>query len=345
VTIIEDRLGAEVDSSQLYQTAARELALELDELMGRRGNAVLTREQLTHAEAWRRGIREGIGVEFQLVPGQGLLLQGIIEDSPGHIVGLQAGDLVVGIDGISLLGLEAREVLDCIHAEDPPVRVLDIRRGEELSRVEVPRGSYKVHNMHLFERPGQPAIIELNFFGEGLSEQLQALLVDLEDRERLVLDLRDNQGGMLQEAISCAGFFLEPGAVILQRVSWDGMSQMVGSSAPRVWDGELVLLVNRGTGGPAEAFVAALQAHQEGKVVGTRTAGNAGLPSFHDLGSGLVMQLSDEFMRGPMGGEWSGEGLLPDILVEPVNFMLDPRPGVAPPDLQRDAAIQLISTQ
>ena len=117
------------------------------------------------------------------------------------------------------------------------------------------------------------------------------------------------------------------------------------SNRSRAWNGELVLLVNRGTGGPAEAFVAALQSHRVARVVGTRTAGNAGLPSFHELGSGLIMQLTDEFMRGPMGSEWSGDGLVPDVVVEPVNFMLDPRPGVAPPDLQRDAAIQLISTE
>jgi carboxyl-terminal processing protease len=148
---------------------------------------------------------------------------------------------------------------------------------------------------------------------------------------------------MLEEAISSAAFFLDPGSVILQRVSMDGTSHLVSSSRARVWDGGIVMLVNQGTGGPAEAFVAALRAHQVGKVVGTRTAGNAGLPSFHELGSGLVMQLTEEFMRGPMGGEWSGQGLVPDVVVEPVNFMLDPRPGVAPPDLQRDAAIHLMS--
>ena len=339
--IIEERVGGQIDRSFLYRSAANELALELDALLGQRGNAVLTMEQLKDAQLWRRGFRVGIGVEFQLVPSQGLLLTHVMTGSSGQSEGLLPGDLVVGIDGEVLTGMNASEMMNCIHAEGTEPRVLDFRRGAEVARAQVPLSSYKVLNIRQKVYKDRP-LIELNFFGEGASEELAAAVQSIESKSGLILDLRDNQGGLLEEAIASASIFLESGSVVLQRVDWDGHVSTVRTSGDHIWHSQVVLLVNQGTVGPAEVFVAALQTHQVAKSVGTETAGNAGMPSFHDLGSGLVLQLTDQTMRGPLGEDWAGRGLTPDIRVEPVGFALHPRPDVGPPDLQLDAAIQLI---
>ena len=188
-------------------------------------------------------------------------------------------------------------------------------------------------------------MVELNFFGEGASDELRDVLSGLPAGTGLVLDLRDNEGGMLEEAIDCAGFFLESGASILQRVSITGDIRVVSLDTPRIWADEIVLLVNRGTGGPAEAFVSALQVHGAGRVLGTRTAGNSELPSFYALGAELMLQLTDEFMKGPTGAAWAVGGLVPDVVIEPVDFVMQPHPDTAPLDLQRDAALRLIGIQ
>ena len=93
--IIEERVGGQIDRSFLYRSAANEMALELDSLLGHRGNAVLTREQLENSKSWRHGYRVGIGVEYRLIPSQGLLLTDVIDGSSGEQAGLMAGDLVV----------------------------------------------------------------------------------------------------------------------------------------------------------------------------------------------------------------------------------------------------------
>jgi carboxyl-terminal processing protease len=341
IAIIEERLGPEVDASLLYQTAAQEVAGELDSLMGHPGNAVLTQVQLDNAEAWRLGWRDGIGVKFRLIAGQGLLVTDIIERSSAEERGLQKGDLIVGIDDRSLEGLDASGVLDCVQSQSESSRTLDYRRDSQLTRVVLERRPYQMHNMHLVREEGHPPVIELDFFGEDSSSELQERLRLLPDEGCVVLDLRDNQGGMLEEAIAGASFFLEPGSIVMQRVTFDGDIRTVTSNRARSWPHDVVVLVNGGTGGPAEAFTVALQGHRAATVVGTQTAGNAGLPNFHELGSGLILQLTDEFMRGPMGEEWSGQGLSPDVTIEPVDYMLKPKAGVAPPDLQRDAALRL----
>ena len=136
--IIEERVGGQIDRSFLYRSAANELAVELDALLGQRGNAVLTMEQLKDAQLWRRGFRVGIGVEFQLIPSQGLLLTHVMTGSPGESEGLHPGDVVVGIDGQVLTGMPASEMMNCIDAEGVGPRVLDFRRGSEVARAEVP---------------------------------------------------------------------------------------------------------------------------------------------------------------------------------------------------------------
>ena len=166
------------------------------------------------------------------------------------------------------------------------------------------------------------------FFGEGASEELAIAVRDLHSKGGLIFDLRDNQGGLLEEAIVSASIFLESGSVVLQHVDWDGQVSNVRTDGEHLWHSPVVLLVNQGTVGPAEMFVAALQTHQVGKSVGTETAGNAGMPSFHELGSELVLQLTDQTMRGPLGEVWAGRGLVPDVRVEPVGFALQPRPEV-----------------
>ena len=340
-SIIEERVGGQIDRSFLYQSAANELALELDALLGQRGNAVLTLEQLKDAQLWRRGFRVGIGVEFQLIPSQGLLLTHVMTGSSGESEGLQSGDVVVGIDGQVLTGMNASEMMNCIDANGGEPRVLDFRRGSDVARAEVPLDSYKVLNIRKKTYKGR-SVIELNFFGEGASTELATAIRTLQPKEGVILDLRDNQGGLLAEAVASASIFLEAGSVVLQKVDWDGTVTTVRTNGEQIWHSQVVLLVNQGTVGPAEVFVAALQTHQVGKSVGTETAGNTGMPSYHELGSGLVLQLTDQTMRGPLGEDWAGRGLVPDVRVEPVGFALQPRPDLGPPDLQLDAAIQLI---
>jgi carboxyl-terminal processing protease len=105
----------------------------------------------------------------------------------------------------------------------------------------------------------------------------------------------------------------------------------------------VLILADRVTAGPAEALVMALLDHRRARMVGTATAGRAAITSLHPLGNDLVLRLADTALRGPSGRSWSGSGIQPDVRVEPVESSFMPSPGLIPPDLQRDIAIQLLS--
>ena len=105
----------------------------------------------------------------------------------------------------------------------------------------------------------------------------------------------------------------------------------------------MMVLVNQGTSEAAEAFVAALQDHGRARVVGTRSAGRAIRDSYYPAGRDLVLKIADTFLKAPSGRSWHGNGIRPDVFVQSQQITLPALGRPSPPDLQRDAAIQLIS--
>jgi carboxyl-terminal processing protease len=343
IHIIESRYGERVDPADLWRAATAGVAAGLDHQLGVRGSAVLTQDQHNLAQAWLRGEREGIGVEFSIAPGQGLLIRDIFADGPGDQAGLAPRDLVVAMDGHPFIGQPAAVIHTLVSRALDHTVVLEVRGlDDRLRRLEVKRGPYNIAQVKP-QPDAQEPTVRLPFFGDGTTRSLARALAALpEDAPAIILDLRDNAGGQLDEAIAAADLFLEPGAVVVQLQGPDGRREARTAQGRRVFSGRVVALVNQGTRGAAEGFLAGLRAHGVATLVGTRTGGDVGVPEFHEVGQGLVLQLPAHSLLGPTGESWLSEGISPDVLVEPVQSSLPARPGKLPPDLQQDAAIQLV---
>lgn len=341
VTLIEERYAGRTDRAELYRAAMVGLASQLDQVTGARGHALLTRAEWQEALERAAGQRHGIGIEFSLLPGRGLLITDVFPGGPGDEAGLLEGDLVVALDAMPFTGMALPQIHQVVveSAERAQVR-LDVRRDSGLARVLVRRGAYKMTSVRE-ETGGRVPCLRVGFFGRGAASQLAQALGRLEPGG-LVLDLRDNEGGLIDEAVAAADLFLEKGAVVVEKVDFDGAAEALVSRRVPAWTGQVVILANHGTSGPAEAFVAALRDHGIAQVVGTTTAGHDTLPDYQPVGEDQVLQLADTWMRGPGGLGWAGAGLVPDVRVEPVgNAMLDSVSGL-PPDLQLSAAARLV---
>ena len=341
VDLVEQRYAGRADRAELYRAAMVGFAGQLDRVTGSTGNALLSQAEWTEARAWAQGDRHGIGIEFTLLPGRGLLITDVFPGGPGEKSGLQAGDLVVGLEGMPFTGMALSQIHDAVVASAARAQVrMDVRRDSGLSRVVVKRDTYRMSSVRLVEGGARPCL-RVGFFGEGAAKQLAQLLGDI-DATGVVLDLRDNEGGLIDEAVAAADLFIEQGALVVDRVGFDGSADRLLASRGVAWSGAVVVLANRGTAGPAEAFVAALRDHGVAQVVGTATAGVGTLPDYQPLGDGLVLQLADTWMRSPGGLGWDGDGLDPDVRVEPVNNPALDGPGSLPPDLQLAAAFRLV---
>jgi carboxyl-terminal processing protease len=343
VQVVEQRLGDQVDRDELYRAALDGASSYLDERFGTVGNRILSKAEYESAEAWDRGRRVGIGVEFEIVAGQGLLVTDVFSGSAARDVGLVRGDLVVGLDGQPFTGQPGSVIHQIVARSPNTTHRLDVRRLDgSLRRLTVAQGPYQVDTASLVAGSDPPEI-RIHFFGEGTAKQLRDLIAQLDNPAALVVDVRDNEGGLLSEMVAVSALFLEEGSLVVQRSGADGRASGSTTETRPVFGGRLGVVVNAGTRGLAEAFVASLQDHQRAVIVGTNTAGQATLPTYYPLGGDLVLELQDQFLRSPVGRDWSRRGIEPHQFVESPQLSLPGSQGWVPPDLQRDAARKLIS--
>lgn len=335
----------EVSSDAIYRAALEGVAVHLDEVMGTTGNRVLTvTEQGEHA-MWLAGHRSGIGAEFSIVPGRGLLITEVFETGPAERSGLKAGDLVVAMDDHPFTGLSPAKIHTQVMRTTVDSSIFDVRRSDgEVRRLSVERGPYKLPVIRVQEDDDPTPVARIPFFGHGTAEAMADWLKGQRTARAVVLDLRDNEGGSLDEVVRAADLFLDPGAIVVNRGQHGGELEPVTASTQPSWVRNVVLLVNQGTSGAAEAFAAALRDNGRCVLVGTRTGGRAVDSSVYEAGRGFVLQVADINLAAPSGTSWGQRGLAPNVVVEATDFPVPVDQTGRLPDLQRDTAVRLISS-
>ncbi|MFT5680662.1 MAG: carboxyl-terminal processing protease [Myxococcota bacterium] len=342
VQLIQQQLPEQIDEALLYHAALVGITGYLNQQAGASIHDVLTEQEHGQIEAWLRGERDGIGAIYQIISGQGVLLEEVFTGGPAAAAGMNTGDLIVAIDDQPFTGLSDAMIYELTsQAALRPQITLDVMRADQsMHRFEVLRGRYQIKAV---SAAAESCAIDLLFFSKGAAARLEELMKKIPDGSGLLLDLRDNQGGLLEEALAAASLFLEGGAVITYRRRSDGVDEALVATGNRRWSAPVVILTNERTSGTAEVFASALQDHRAATLVGSTTTGRAAEPGYYPVGSGLVLQLADTNLRAPSGRSWAGTGLIPDVRVEPLQQRLSlSTPGV-PPDIQRDTGIQLIA--
>lgn len=339
VDVITEAYGGQIDAAQLYRAALDGMARELDILTGRAGHAVLTQSDRQQVEAWFDGSRHGIAAEFTIVAGQGIVITDVYAGGPAETAGLSPGDLIVAMDDRPFTGLPAELILTVaadIHSQQV---VLDVQRPEGLRRIPITRGSWRLDTARLVTHQGV-AVLRLPFFGPGSAAAVQSALSDHPADAPLVIDLRTNEGGRPSAMAQVAALFVEPGSAVAMIDESSGAQRVLRAQGtpPIESVGSIVLLVDRDTGGTAEAFAASLRHHRGALLVGSPTAGQDGIPSWSKLENGLYLQLIADGIRGPDGRSWAPDGMVPDVLSQPVGRPMPVTPGELPADVQLDAA-------
>jgi carboxyl-terminal processing protease len=342
VALIQQQLPEQTDEAVLYHAALAGITSYLNQQAGASIHDVLTEQEHHRIEAWLRGERDGIGAIYQIISGQGVLLEEVFPGGPAAAAGMATGDLIVAIDDQPFTGLPDAMIYELTSqaARRPRITLDVMRANKSMHRFEVLRGRYQIEAV---SAGAESCAIDLLFFSEGSARRLESLVAGVPAGSGLLLDLRDNQGGLLDEALAAASLFLEGGAVITNRRSADGVDEALVATGNRRWSGPVVILTNERTAGAAEVFASALQDHRAATLVGTATAGQAAEPGYYPVGSGLVLKLADTNLRAPSGRSWAGTGLIPDVRVEPLQQRLSLNTPGVPPDIQRDTGIQLIA--
>lgn len=341
--ILGERYPEEMKSGALYRAAISGMAERVDQVGDTDGSALLTERDLARLGAQQRGERQGIGVQFFVLPGQGLVVNQVFSGSTAEKAGIRGGDLVVAVNDVPLTGQSGPSILGMLKAVQPPRVVLDVRRqGSPTRTLTVPWGTYWL-------KPVEPCVgtevqcLVVQHLGVGSAEALEQALDRLDPARGALIDLRMCEEGVLDEMLAAADLFLESGEVIVQRSTQGADAAEVSTArTPRAWGGRVVLLVDEGTRGLAEAFAAALREQAGARLVGTATGGRGSTESLYPLGSGLTLRLADVQLRSPSGRSWSGHGLAPDVVVEHPDVFLPVAGPQDLPDLQLEAAIRMV---
>ena len=261
---------------------------------------------------------EGIGASVTEVDGQ-IIVLGPLPGSPAFQAGLMAGDVLVSVNGESIEGRTLEETVALIRGPKGTEVVLGVSRAGISRPVEIPivRDTISVSSVHSHILPSGFGYIRLSSFDAESGADLRTAIADLRElgAEGLVLDLRNNGGGLVTAAVSVVSEFVEEGEVIRWEDADGNETVEYVTGEGTAYDLPLVVLVNGFSASASEVVSGALQDHDRARIVGTRTFGKGAVNLLRELESGAGLNLTIARWLTPGGRTIEGDGIEPDVRV------------------------------
>ena len=319
--------SAELDLSLLGQAAIEGMLGVLNDPF----TTYVTPENYSQRQSSITGEFEGIGAEVQLDRDERLMIVAVLPGTPAETVGLKPGDVVLEVDGESIAGLSPFESVIKIRGPKGSSVELLVKHPQvdEPELVAIVRDTISVTSVRMQIIKDDLAYIRISAFQEDTNEELESLLQEASEAGVLgiIMDLRNNPGGLLEETVDVTSQFLEEGLVLYEI---DGSGERKdrevhsGGLAP---DLPLVVMVNQFSASGSEVMAGALRDHDRALLVGTTTFGKGSVNVFRRLSNGGGLFLTIARWYTPSGVLIEGNGLEPDFEVAgPVDFRLgDPQ--------------------
>jgi carboxyl-terminal processing protease len=267
------------------------------------------------------GSFEGIGATVRMDELGRLVIAEPFVGRPAAEAGLLRGDIVVAVDGESLQGLSLYEAIGLIRGPAGTTVVLTVFRDgvDEPFEVPIERARIEIEVVESERLEGDIGYVRLTEFSRGSTGKMAEAIKALEAEgalEGLILDLRDNPGGLLDESIFVTSQFIDEGVITIEKLKGDEeqvFEAQPGGVAPDV---PLVVLVNRGSASASEIVAGAIQDSGRGTVLGEQTFGKGTVQIPHALSNGSELRVTIAEWLTPNGKQIDGEGIVPDVYVE-----------------------------
>jgi carboxyl-terminal processing protease len=336
-----------VDRSAVTQTQLEYGAISgMVDALGDTGHSrFLTPEMVKEENNFTTGSFEGIGAEVTMKNGQ-VVVVAPIDGSPAQEAGVKPGDIMLKVDGVDLSGLGLSDVVTKVLGPAGTMVTITFQDPQTgaVRDVTITRAKINVQNVTWYMLPGTTiAHLRIAAFSHGVTADLQSALQQIQalGATGIVLDLRNDPGGLLDEAIGVASQFLGSGNVLLVRDA-QGQEQAVpvksGGQAVNI---PLVVLVNQGTASAAEIVAGAIQDAHRGTLIGDTTFGTGTVLNAFNLSDGSEVLLATEEWLTPSRRIIWHQGIAPDVSVR---MSVDVEP-LIPTIEQSMSAVQLQSSQ
>jgi carboxyl-terminal processing protease len=306
------------DDSKLIEAAINGMLSSLDP-----HSAYLNPKHFRDMQVQTRGEFGGLGIEVTMENGV-VKVVSPIEDTPAAKAGIMSGDLITALDKEQIQGLTLQEAVEKMRGPvNSPITLTIVRKGvEDPFDVKVVRDVIHINPVKYNAEGDDVGYIRITTFNEQTSANLQKAIEDLKKQlgpklKGYVIDLRNNPGGLLDQAISVSDDFLDQGAIVLTRGRNLEETQRSNARPGDLTDGkQLILLVNGGSASASEIVAGALQDHHRATILGTRSFGKGSVQTIIPLGSNGALRLTTARYYTPSGRSIQAKGIEPDVVVE-----------------------------
>ena len=307
------------DDSMLIDSAINGMLTALDP-----HSAYLNPKSFRDMQVQTKGEFGGLGIEVTMEQGTGVVkVVSPIDDTPAAKAGLMANDLITHLDGEQIVGLSLEQAVEKMRGPvNTSITLTILRRGkDEPFDVKIMRDVIRINAVKA-RLEGDIIYVKISTFNEqthsNLMKQVEALKKSLGRPARgYVIDLRNNPGGLLDQAINVSDDFLEKGAIVLTKGRLLEETQRANARPGDIADGKpIVVLVNGGSASASEIVAGALQDHKRATVIGTRSFGKGSVQTIIPLGSNGAIRLTTARYYTPSGRSIQAKGIEPDIVVE-----------------------------
>ncbi|MCY4208294.1 MAG: S41 family peptidase [Roseovarius sp.] len=317
--LIRNKYVEETDASELVEAAISGMLASLDP-----HSHYLSPEASEEMMVNNKGEFGGLGIEVTLEEGFVKVIAPM-DDTPADAAGIEAGDIITHLDGESILGLTLNESVDLMRGPvGSEIVITVVREGEsEPFDVTIIRDTIKLTALR--GRTEQDAIVlRVIKFNEQTYKNLESAIGEeieaaggLENINGIVLDLRNNPGGLLEQAIKVTDAFLEKGEIVSTRPRNLNEGQRFNATPGDLSKGKpIVVLINGGSASASEIVAGALQDHRRAILVGTKTFGKGSVQSVMPLQGDGAITLTTSRYYTPSGRSIQALGVSPDIIVE-----------------------------
>ena len=315
IDLIERNYVDPVETKELIENAIQGMVRGLDP-----HSAFLPKEDFNELQVDTQGEFTGIGIQIAIRDGLVTVISPI-EGTPAYEAGIRSGDKIVEVDGVAIRDLH-EAVKKMRGPKGTPVTVTALREGVaepmefSLVRDKIPIKSIKYSVLS----PGY-GFVRVTNFNVNTAEDLREALGDLESREDslkgLVLDIRNNPGGLLDQAVEVSDIFLDQGEIVSMRGRQKTNSRVFRAHADDVQrDYPIVALINGASASASEIVAGALQDNKRAVILGTTSFGKGSVQSVETLRDGTGLKLTIARYYTPNGHSIQAQGIKPDVVVE-----------------------------
>jgi carboxyl-terminal processing protease len=273
----------------------------------------------------------GIGVWVRPRSGR-LEVVSVLPQTPARRAGLERGDVITRIDELPVSGMSPDEAVARIKGREGTSVDLTVDRGGDTLSYTITRASIDLPNLKAGLTPERFGYLRLFGFARHAGDQLRAQVRSFVQAgaKGMILDLRDNGGGLFSEGVDVASVFIENGEVVVYREK-DSEDVVYEAEGDAFQDVPLVVLVNSGTASASEIVAGALQDRGRAIIVGTRTYGKGSVQEIVPLLDSSALKLTTATYLTPSGHDINGSGIEPDVVVD------------ASASVQRSRAIEILN--